>query len=1153
MYDTHTLATPASTITANGVSYFSVVGSVDIYTHNMCITLTNVAYAPDFKANLISVTALADKGAVVVTNGEHAQVMNRMNNKVWFTVPRIGGVYVLSSQPPHARARITHTHALAGTHTHTDTSSNAGSDAIVVRGNEVVSNNYNAMKQLLIMMHYQYGHLSYTALWKLIKNNCVNDINNKLKNVPASLISELVSLRCDGCLTGKFTRLPMTGKVSYGVTSIMDLWFVDLVGPIEESYSGKRYIQVVMDYKSRRVMVALLSNKHDAIKSIINMIKKAQTQTGKTLKRLHGDGGGENINKELKAFLEGNGAIFTPTTAHTPQHNPVERVNRTMLDMVKCLLHHAGCPSIFWDEATILSAHILDRRISKADNNKTPYEIWNNNKPSIKHMHVFACDVYIHTHKSDRDSKVDATSRKGIFMGYDPNNNSYYRVFDLDNNRFVMTRDVKFFDNDFTNIKRLGTELDNESSSSQSSIEYFSFDDYIPSSVSDGDIERMFNDNNNKNDDSNNSSSGQVDDVARHGGEAAGQVGQDNVDILDEAVAPDEVVAHDEVVPQDDVDEASGSNQQASNNNNNNNNNARKNKVIKDRPAPTRVSTRMTTQPDWFRDIDFNNKRYANVASSDEPSTYKAAVSGSEANKWLLAISEEVQSLEVNKTWQVVDKTRDMNIIGSRWIFKKKKDVNGQVQKYKARLVAKGYDQEYGIDYSETFAPVLKYKTLRVILALSVIFGYQLAQLDVKTAFLNASINEDLYMEVPDGIDADRSSKVLKLLKALYGTKQAPRAWNSNINQLLVSMKFYRCSKDTCIYIRKSTTGRNIIIGIFVDDMIIAYDDRDSKEWYTIKQLLKSKYQISDLGALHHILGMKITRDTHNLYISQHTYINDKLVTYNMNECVTISTPEAALKLAAAQDGDLITEGKQLTKYRGIVGSLIYASISTRPDITHAVNMLSRYMHTPGHTHMLAGKRILRYLKSCSDYGLVYNNNNRVNETTEKLTITGYCDSDWGGDTADSKSTTGYLVMVNNNIISWNTKKQSTVALSSAEAELMALVEVTKEIAWLSMLLTEANYSINLPNTIYVDNQSTIKMSANLSEHDRSKHIRIKYDYIKDEIDNNETRLKWVPSGDQLADIFTKALQGTTFIRLRNKILTKITQAPQSQHESHTH
>ena len=286
------------------------------------------------------------------------------------------------------------------------------------------------------------------------------------------------------------------------------------------------------------------------------------------------------------------------------------------------------------------------------------------------------------------------------------------------------------------------------------------------------------------------------------------------------------------------------------------------------------------------------------MASSDEPSTYRAAVSGSEANKWLLAISEEVQSLEVNKTWQVVDKTRDMNIIGSRWIFKKKKDVNGQVQKYKARLVAKGYDQEYGIDFCETFAPVLKYKTLRVILALSVIFGYQLAQLDVKTAFLNASINEDLYMEVPDGIDADRSSKVLKLLKALYGTKQAPRAWNSNINQLLVSMKFYRCSKDTCIYIRKSTTGRNIIIGIFVDDMIIAYDDRDSKEWYTIKQLLKSKYQISDLGALHHILGMKITRDTHNLYISQHTYINDKLVTYNMNECVTISTPEAVLRLS---------------------------------------------------------------------------------------------------------------------------------------------------------------------------------------------------------------------------------------------------------------
>ena len=287
----------------------------------------------------------------------------------------------------------------------------------------------------------------------------------------------------------------MTGSINYGVTSIMDLWFVDLVGPIVESYSGKRYIQVVMDYKSRRVMVALLGNKHDAIKSIINMIKKAQTQTGKTLKRLHGDGGdggGENINKELKAYLEGNGTIFTSTTAHTPQHNPVERVNRTLLDMVKCLLHHAGCPSIFWDEATLLSVYILSVRISKADNIKTPHEMWHNNKPSIKHMHVFGCDVFIYTHKSDRNNKVDATSRKGIFMGCDPNNTSYYRIFDMDNNKFIMTRDVKFFDNDFNNIKRVSAELDNESSSSsQSSLEFFSFDDYIPSSVSDGDIEQM--------------------------------------------------------------------------------------------------------------------------------------------------------------------------------------------------------------------------------------------------------------------------------------------------------------------------------------------------------------------------------------------------------------------------------------------------------------------------------------------------------------------------------------------------------------------------------------------------------------------------------------------------------------------------------------
>ncbi len=389
-----------------------------------------------------------------------------------------------------------------------------------------------------------------------------------------------------------------------------------------------------------------------------------------------------------------------------------------------------------------------------------------------------------------------------------------------------------------------------------------------------------------------------------------------------------------------------------------------------------------------------------------------------------------------------------MNVIGCKWVFKKKKDVNGSVQKYKARLVAKGYNQEYGVDYSETFAPVL-YKSLRLILALSsYIKDGQLEQLDIKTAFLNATVTEDIYMDVPEGM-TESNNTVVKLNKALYGIKQAPREWNSNVNEhLVMEQGFQRCMKDSCIYVKKSKNGNNIIVGIFVDDMVILYSNEDKQEWNKIKEVLKGKYELSDLGNVQHILGMRVSHtDDNKLCIDQQVYIDEKLKLFKMDQCYSLATPENADKLRA-NDSDYITD---VTEYRSIVGSLIYASVSTRPDITHAVNMVSRYMGQPTRNHMLAAKRILRYLKGTKEYGLQYNTTN----TDKEITVTAYCDADWGGSIDDRKSTSGYGVFVNNNLISWNTKKQRTVALSSAEAELMSVTEVTKEVTWYTQLFRE--------------------------------------------------------------------------------------------------
>jgi len=422
-----------------------------------------------------------------------------------------------------------------------------------------------------------------------------------------------------------------------------------------------------------------------------------------------------------------------------------------------------------------------------------------------------------------------------------------------------------------------------------------------------------------------------------------------------------------------------------------------------------------------------------------------------------------------------------------------------------------------------------------MMLALSVIHSNNTDQLDVKTAFLNAQVKEDIYIEAPDGINIT-DKQVLKLNKALYGIKQAPREWNENINAYLTSLEFHRCRKDPCIYIKVSKNNHNIILGLFVDDILVSYNNKDKDEWYKYKQQLKKQYELSDLGEVQHILGMRITRknDGKQIYIDQQVYINEKLKQYGMNESRGISAPEANnIKLVECEEDELL---EQPNEYRGMVRSLIYASISTRPDITHTVNMLSRYMSKPGKQHKTAAKRVLRYLNTTSNYGIVYNSNKNDNDNSE-IVITAYSDADWGG-SEDRKSTTGYCVFINDNLISWNTKKQQTIALSTAEAEFMAATEVVKEVKWLTQILQELNYKVQKPILVFIDNQSAIKIGENDVEHDRTKHIDIKYYFIRDSVYENEIKLVYVPTDEQIADIFTKAVTPKVHNKFRDIIMS---------------
>jgi hypothetical protein len=1134
MFDITTIDSPISVYTGNAVSTYNTVGKISFRAEGKTYTLHDVAYVPGFNVNLVSVSKMMDKGIKVtcdpVTNTKILSKKDTVTKEdmVLFSVPRKGNLFILSTDVAYTASDIVDISRIDNIK-HSD-DLDRPTDAAVDVGVTVQSD--EVVKKELRRLHVLLGHQSYTQLHKLIKKDSVDGLTSIMKKVNSKMIRELIHEQCDGCVKGKLIRLPMTGKIDYKADSEMAVWCGDVIGPIKGmSLVGNEYVLNQVDVCKARMFVDVIKHKSDVKVLVKKRINQQQTKTMLKLKTYHTDGGGEFVNDELDSFFAENGTVHTKTTAHTSQHNPAERGNRTLIEMARAIMHYSGVPRYVGDEAIMMAAVLLDVRISSVDDAKTPFELYEKRKPKLSKLHVFGCDVYRYNHPSDRDGKLDETGKRGIFVGYEPTNGSYFRVLDMEQMKVIVSRDVKFFDDKFDNAKLLKArerrEMDGLDDYEPLQYVDIGVDDYVNDDV---DIEALFEgesvaaNNANTND---KDAIEHIKDATEHNKDAKEHIkSNDNSSqsLIEQRVGTDVNSVNNETTIDKVVEK---------------NNDKREERAKRDR-VPVKLF-----EPDDFR---VKNKRVdtALITNDNEPQTFKQALASAEADQWRAAIKDEINSQLQNGTWVEVMRKSGMNLIGTKWVFTKKKDengkkdVNGKAVKFKARLVAKGYNQEYGIDYSETFAPVLKYKSFRLMLAIATLFDLEVEQLDVKTAFLNADLEETVYIEVPDGVSVSKN-KVLKLKKALYGLKQAPKAWNDNIDAFLRSVGFNPCIKDPCIYVKKSKSKTGMVLGLYVDDIMPMYHRRDRDEWNQFKQVLMNKYQVSDLGRVSNILKMKVMMDKDKLYINQQEYVNEKLIEYNMSECAMTDTPEASgVKLVEAADDDKLNEN-DVSLLRSIVGSLQYASVSTRPDITHAVNKVARFMAKGGRQHVIAAKRILRYLQGTQHLGLVYQKDEKmVIEGGQKvLTVTGYCDSDWGGDLVDRKSTTGYCVFVNNNLVSWNTKKQTTVATSSAEAEVMAAAAVVSEIMWLKMILGELGFMVKTPITVYCDNQSAISITTKDVKHERTKHIDIKYHFVHDEIVSNNIEMKYVSTKDQLADIFTKGLGATAFVKLRDQLMNQ--------------
>uniref|UniRef100_A0A2N9HA53 non-specific serine/threonine protein kinase n=1 Tax=Fagus sylvatica TaxID=28930 RepID=A0A2N9HA53_FAGSY len=533
-------------------------------------------------------------------------------------------------------------------------------------------------------------------------------------------------------------------------------------------------------------------------------------------------------------------------------------------------------------------------------------------------------------------------------------------------------------------------------------------------------------------------------------------------------------------------------------------------------PEPRR-SHRVRTLPSHLRDFHC----FSAFATLHEPHTFREASSDP---LWQQAMKEELDALLKTGTWDLVDLPAGKSAIGCKWVYKIKTRSDGTVDRYKARLVAKGFTQEYGIDYEETFAPVARLSSVRTLIAVSASRHWPLFQMDVKNAFLNGELTEEVYMQLPPGFSQPPgfSPKVCRLRRALYGLKQAPRAWFAKFSSTISQHGFSASSYDSALFFRRSDHGITLLL-LYVDDMIITGDDVQGIQ--DLKRFLGQHFEMKDLGPLSYFLGLEVSSSSDGYYLTQAKYTSDLISRAGITDSKIVDTPIEYNNRLNTHDGEPLPDA---TLYRQLVGSLVYLTV-TRPDISYAVHIVSQFMAAPRSLHYAAVLRILRYLKGTLFHGLHFS-------SQSSLTLQAYSDADWAGDPTDRRSTTGYCFLLGDSLISWRSKKQSVVARSSTEAEYRALADTTAELLWLRWLLQDLGIDCSTAVPIHCDNRSAIQIAHNDVFHERTKHIEIDCHFVRHHLLQGTLQLRSVSSQDQLADIFTKPMPPGRFRDLISKL-----------------
>lgn len=1132
------LQEPTDIVVASGQRLRAVGTGVVRFTvgNGPVIKVTEVLYVPDLDRRLLSIPSLVAKGAAISFDGDGCSI--RFGDKVVAHVRKCGKLFVLSVtliKPEDEAAEI--------------------AASALVPTEELWHDGHVSKKKLVLASRAASG-------------------------IPSFTVSDVTSGEpCVGCSCGKMTVNPFSRQSGSTVKTqgLLDIVHSDVMGPMKPlSKGGARYVVTFVDDYSRFVHIYLMKAKSEVFSRFQEYKQLVETQTGCKIRCLRSDNGGEYVNKRFEELFVAYGIVHQTSTPHTPQQNGLaERMNRTLVEMARSMVYHRGLDRGWWGEAVCTAAYIVNRVPNTARPQSTPLEVFTGVKPDLSHLRVFGAKGFVHVDKSRR-SKWDAKAHRCIFLGYAPGSKAY-RVWDCEDERLVTTRTVALderpVDSYHTVIhttQQAPMVIDDDANALQRQSS--------PPANTDGETDVDMEEDNNATVDM------EVDDApdmslqVQRGGHELSRRGRDErhapmlpshssssvvstrqlaqpsslestavVPTLSQAVRrPDTSLSDNLVFGPTRPRQARISNQfqprlleagppsassrtpsrypalppsQARNSQDDaasllleNGDNERGNGYSSDES---------TAEPDSKRPRIDDGYEIALSAVESVPNSFMEAMKSPDAAKWKEACRAEIRAHARNHTWDLVYRPPGVRVIGHKWVFALKRDEHGNIIRYKARLVALGCFQTFGVDYTSTYSPVASLNTVRIFLAVCCQLGFVVKQYDVETAFLNGNLEEVVYMVPPEGIRV-QDGMVCRLRRSLYGLKQAAAVWHKTIRQVFLAMEFKQCRSEPCLFVRVGSHGPVFVV-LYVDDLLIGC--AKAEEASSIAANLSTHFRLKSLGDAKYILGMELHYDLKKgeLFVGQSQYILRMLERFGQASAYPVRNPSVVGQDLRASDEHPRLDSK--TPYRELVGSLLYVANATRPDICIAVSILSQHLENPCEMHWRAAVRVLRYLKGTSYTGIKY-----MRATEFKMVA--FSDADWGSDLATRRSTSGVLVQICGGPVLFKAKKQATVALSSAEAEYMAVAVTVQEVLWARQLLTEMTVKIHSATTVLVDNKAAISMATNSGYTPRAKHIDLRVHFVRDHVQKQTIKFEHVPSKLQLADYMTKPLPTPQFIAL---------------------